>query len=565
MRMTTAFILCSVTAAFALQAPLLLEAVSKDNDRVEFSWRNNSTAYEGLIIVRREEAESDFSLLDSLHTVAETYTDTTVINNKTYHYGIIAYSESEVSDTSNIISVKVEIIAFVKPGLKVYWDTTVMTLTITDSSTIEKGYRIFRCVNFGEFTKIYQDEPDDAAFIGEVTWEDSDVTVNDWYQYYIEFYTDGKTEISDTAVTYTVKWSDVFGLTKKELILDEKLDEFPAHFKSWSCLVGDSILLNETNLPESTYSILNISDENGITIDGVGRSFVAEFEEAVVMDNMLIGKNGDYIYIAELKNNEFILLDKDTVYIEEMHIKIEDIRHAFNNNSYLTVSRYFGAKGGGRFFHNLYKIIDSKIVFDTSLHFFSYSRYDLGFKGDSMYVGGIYYGFYGGIRINDFTLDTPHSRLFRNFPRPPVEIRHSRMFGNYRTNDSLILAAADIQIDSTRKIVYIFSDTLLQAWRYTIQSGTEISNRQISKRPGLPLKGNVSVTARHRWIVIDLPIDSSPYTISLFDIQGKSLKRISGFEGNRLEIDTGDIQGIIVVTVNNGERVTGNKLLKIER
>ena len=271
-------ILCSMS--YALQAPYLYTADSVADTAIQLTWRNNSTAYQGIIILRATSAAAQYGAVDTASGSATSFTDIVKPSSQTtYYYALTAYSPTEHADTSNQDSAKITPLpfesTFVAPTFfVVFWDTLYHAASIgfRDTSNSAIGFRIFRSTNFGLFEMI-KDLPLSAQDAkGDVGYKDSTVSSNIWYMYYVVAYKGQQTLNSVTDTVFTFDVNAMKRGAPRKCVISDKIGSFPINYGNWSIKFGDTIVLNETNAPESSYSIIDVSNPRNPRFAGTGKS-----------------------------------------------------------------------------------------------------------------------------------------------------------------------------------------------------------------------------------------------------------------------------------------------------
>ncbi len=105
-------LLCQ-SALGQLQAPYLYTATAVGDavfgdTAVSLTWRNNSTAYQGITILRKDSTDLQYTVVTTVSGTATSFTDICKpLSQITYTYALTAISQTEHADTSNTISVTV--------------------------------------------------------------------------------------------------------------------------------------------------------------------------------------------------------------------------------------------------------------------------------------------------------------------------------------------------------------------------------------------------------------------------------------------------------------------------
>ena len=211
-------LVCSMS--YALNAPYLISATALSDSSVGLSWRNNDIATLGFIIQRKDSTETTFNIVDSVKSPIALACTTKGLRPLTlYTYQVIAYSATEVSDTSNSVQVTTlaQVIIFNRPSISVYWnyDTSKsVRIRISDNSNCETGYRIYRDEGFSSsFSLISQITSANPEHMDSIIWYDTTISPNTWYSYKVAAFTSNDSIFSDPCSTFT------FQTTKPQLWL----------------------------------------------------------------------------------------------------------------------------------------------------------------------------------------------------------------------------------------------------------------------------------------------------------------------------------------------------------
>ncbi|MCX8010503.1 MAG: glycosyl hydrolase family 18 protein, partial [Ignavibacteria bacterium] len=104
----------------ALSAPDSLKAENFSYEKVKLTWRDNSNSELGYLIERKNVAQPDYSILDTLIPNTTEYIDSTVSANVTYQYRVKCFNELGSSNYSNIVQI-----------------TTLTNLKLSDSKVLQ--------------------------------------------------------------------------------------------------------------------------------------------------------------------------------------------------------------------------------------------------------------------------------------------------------------------------------------------------------------------------------------------------------------------------------------------
>jgi hypothetical protein len=253
----TLFLCCVISSAAALNAPYLISADTLNDKEAQLIWRNNDFASTYILIIRKTNITA-WLPIDSVPAATTVFTDSTLHPATEYFYALIAKTQTTASDTSNIVSIMLPPASLVlkQPRILISWaEAAPILINYYDSSTTEKGFRLYRKQIAGNWVVIDSQTSGTPGDIGWKTFRDSLTLPNSWYSYKVQTYNDSNSLFSfDTAVfTYvTPKTTNKYSINY--------LSVFPALVNSWIEKFGDSLFFPEVKpLGGSGISIINIS------------------------------------------------------------------------------------------------------------------------------------------------------------------------------------------------------------------------------------------------------------------------------------------------------------------
>ncbi|MBN1757706.1 MAG: fibronectin type III domain-containing protein [Chitinispirillaceae bacterium] len=94
----------AVTVVHALDAPTIISAEALSAKSIMLSWRNNSTAYTGILVLRNVDGSEGFEILAETEGNTSTYLDDSLMSNTPYTYALVAVAGADTSDTSNMLT-----------------------------------------------------------------------------------------------------------------------------------------------------------------------------------------------------------------------------------------------------------------------------------------------------------------------------------------------------------------------------------------------------------------------------------------------------------------------------
>jgi hypothetical protein len=547
----------------ALQAPYLYSADSISDSTVHLTWRNNSTDYLGIIIMRKSETSTQFSVVDTATGSAALYDDNTVLPSAVpYVYALTAYSQTEHADTSNNDTVRITpkiTDSFAAPFmLSANWDSLTHSVTIQfyDSSTLETGFRIYRSKNFSSFNMIKDTVSPVPSQKGTFTYKDSAVSSNFWYQYYAVAYKAQQALGSDTDTVFTFIMGDYIKSTSRKCMLVRKTAVFPIKYKGWSLKSGDTIAFNETGTPDPTmFSIINISDPSQPKYMGFGTSEAARMlKPSISKNDFLFCTNNQILYCFRYDKGTLISVNQINYlgYIESFP--------GFVSNGHVVVSYYISTPFGDSgecieysFTSNQFSL-ESSSMFPQFNFFGNSSQHSIlertEYDGKYLAIARSSYS-YGAPGHLTYYADTMEQIIDFNFPSLPHAILFynptrglPRFVDNILVDTPEIKAANDIYIDTVKNIVCALSDTLLSI--YSCETRVGVPNPVSS----VPVRGRtlqiIPLTGINTACIM-LPAHARPATVSIYGISGRQLRRFENVAGNAVFWSHACLAGTFIV------------------
>ncbi|MBN1761182.1 MAG: fibronectin type III domain-containing protein [Chitinispirillaceae bacterium] len=265
------------TSAFALDAPYLIEVVGQGNTSVTLSWRNNSTAYTGILVLRKTDGSDVFDAVTETAGSESSYLDTALLSGTLYTYALIAIAGTDTSDTSNTL--KITLTRECDSSLydwqdgtdfltrsNLYWIDSSAKLQVSYRDIIcdEDGLIIFRregdSTIYTAIDTIFHEDPYDKS---TRIWFDTTCKPNRIYQYRFAMFKDTQLVWQEGEKTFTYNPEDFFIKDHDCISTVEKIGEIPVYFslpESWIMLKGDTLLVKESNTDSSVYTLIDISD-----------------------------------------------------------------------------------------------------------------------------------------------------------------------------------------------------------------------------------------------------------------------------------------------------------------
>jgi hypothetical protein len=163
-----ALLLLLSTSIFALPAPYLISTTAVSDTSIGLSWRNNSTSTTGFYVLRKQAGQTNYTIIDSAGPAITAFSDIKLVSSTKYYYRIIAFSATELSDSSNIDSATT--LASVCPtctpslfypntiyaNLVVSMDTVkqALSVSIEENACDDEGAILIRSFNGGPFDTV---------------------------------------------------------------------------------------------------------------------------------------------------------------------------------------------------------------------------------------------------------------------------------------------------------------------------------------------------------------------------------------------------------------------------
>jgi|GEM_PF-2290064 hypothetical protein len=587
-------IFCLSQAAFALQAPFLYTADSASDTTVQLTWRNNSTAYLGIIVLRKTAATGQYSVVDTAPGTATAFTDTVrPAAQTTYYYALTAYSQTEQADTSNVDSARVtpkpSLVVFSPPlRFRVSWDSTSHSMSISffDSSTIEKGYKIFRSTNFGTPLMIKDIPSAVPSLTGTISFNDSSVSANAWYLYYGTVYSGDSslTSQSDTIFTFdqNAMTSEMIKNASKKCILSNKISSFPIKYKSWSLEAGDTIVLNERGTPtDSMFSIINVSSPTNPTFAGTGTSVAAQIDTTTMSGACAMTKGQDIfgcysfqLYAFEYQNGIIRIINS----VQSPDF-FSHINPYFLSETTLVIAGSYSVSMGlvevstgyslaqYTFANNSLTFVDTTSFLPTTTDGMSGGDWDQ-LLGSIVWNGRYIVNAYRNASSasgNGPTMDSCAEIVDFNYPSLPKYcvshfLAHSPLIvDGILFEDSILRKMNNVMMDTVKNLVFALSDSELSVYNCQIVSG--ISHPVPSTHLTAQIL-HVGKGANGSASLIFLPHHTQPAAVSIFDLSGRRIARMEGIQGETVAWPHQNRAGVYILrAVLDGTAITAKVIL----
>lgn len=558
-----------VNNLFAIPAPYLIGLELTAYNYVTISWRNNSTDTKGFILIRKVNDEIIYKTIDSIPAPNESYIDSTVIPETKYYYGLFAYSEIEISDTSNIDTITTAEGIIQTTGIRIDWekDKKEIKINFREYSNIEKGFKIFRTENFSNFFMIKDTISPFPNLMGqEIHYNDKNIETNKWYSYYIEVYNDSISLQSHKDSTFTFDLLTLVETPSKQVKLGTEISTFPIRYKSWSMKVDTLILLSETNAPDSSYTIINISNPNNPIFLKYQKSFVALFDSInFICNTLMVGTpNNDALQRRSLYCYYFNGVDfafVDSIVQPPAPKEGPNLEKIMTIDDSTFLAEYFTKSGGDQYYNSIFSVTDTSLdeIYKKIINeWFDLHPYNQFFykrkcfcsinKSSEIYLAIIDYNY----KEAKWTW-YPH-------PEPNFDKIPRTLYGLALTEEELV-KAKEVFLDTLSKIAYIISDTTLKIFEYSEVAVSIFDNFTSSYSiPEKILK--ILPNPFTNSTIIYIPNHKKQTDISIYDVQGSLIYRVFNFKGSQFKWDAYSFpNGIYFLIVKIENEIYKSKLI----
>jgi hypothetical protein len=497
-----------------------------------------------------------------------------------YFYAIKAFSGTDTSDYSNIDSATTLRIPhiFKRPVLQnALWNLAARTIDVKyyDSSNCELGHKIMISEHFGPFEMKMDIISSDPSFTGDVSTNFSDVKLNTWYEIYVVTHDSAQNELvsQNIARVYTFNAQDMIDKYPR-MYLTKKISDFPIRLKGWALKNGDSILMTENNSPDSSYTILDVSDASKPVFKGYRKSIQPIFDFSYIIHAPDMNR---YPYPVKYfsKGNNLLCCKNDTI-----------LSYLFNGEEFTKVSKLSPAAilGQGLQFRGFYKgFDDSTILILTETIQWDYCREiyasitplksgiignpinAVDIKSEAAPFSGEHCLSYGCVYINDNKEITtgnngfvrsemcitdfsdsylaPHAIILNGSSPITMERNEDTLndkvissasylnlvqyAGNYLVRDSTLRAINFSFVDTLNKTAYLVFDSLLRIYKYdtmppagTIYSRSDNNSCPINKHSFI-----VSVRQSGQTVSLSLSRPANAGQLRIYTIAGRFIKQ----------------------------------------
>lgn len=164
-------------------APTSLASTAVSSSQINLSWIDNATNESGYYVDRSSDGVT-FTRIATLAAGAVSYSSTGLTSGATYWYRVCAYNSGGISDASNISTATTLLALPAAPSRLTLGSITSsqMTLSWTDNSSNESGFRIERSLNGSSYTEIAVVGPNIRSFVN------TGLTANTAYYFRVRAY-----------------------------------------------------------------------------------------------------------------------------------------------------------------------------------------------------------------------------------------------------------------------------------------------------------------------------------------------------------------------------------------
>jgi hypothetical protein len=534
----------------AVQAPYILTSTAVSNNAISIQWRNNEISAVGYVIFKRNASDGVWVNVGSRSKDTTTFTCTNLLPNTIYDFCVVAFNTTDTSLNSNVVSTQTSPAVFKQPRLQTIYDTlhTFITLTISDQSEAEIGYDVFKSCENDTFTILKHIDSPVPSEVGTFTIIDSAILNNKWYRFYVKaaipdsvWNNTKKDQVnfppvdsfsSEMNTIYTINYSKMVSTEDSIIVPGEKISSFPTGPYYWSTKINDSVLLGEKSYNDISYSVVNYSTPSIPKFEGVVRTGYP-----IAGGNLFADNNNIYISSGGWSD---ITSSGSNALISRLLISGGQL---ITQNVLTTVLTDPSSPCGRSHIQNIIGIYEDSILLfcehAVSTHYcYKLSKFtmllntpiyknigDLG-KTNLVYNKNLYYegamifmGYsYGIVSFSGFTIHPPLVKI----DSIPIQINR------YKTYDNRLKRANKVICDSTKHVLYIFSDSLLECYKYS----TAVKGLTQPVKKSL-----VAYTSRQ---------NRNSSTIEIFSIMGQRVGSVSSRRynnGNTLQTS----QGVYIV------------------
>ncbi len=491
------FLQLAIGSAFALQAPTLNEVSVDDGNIATLKWRNNVLQSDGNVISRLTvgamAGENAWVPVATVGKAIDTFKDKGVKGGPRVCYkvsvldlaGNPAASDSLCADSKKIfLPVKIDDL-----GYDAASHATI--LHFQDLSNTEKGYRIYRGKTGDSLSLIGELRTGDSLITGPLTYTDREnLREYEYYSYRVEIHNDSQSQKSSVSRAFTFNLPALVKSWPHIIKFGTELGGIPVKYwvanpmirESWALKSGDSILIRETGAPDSSYSLLDVSDPKVPLFKGYHHSKIPLPANGISHGNKFFGIKWIRPWVGALEylkfvNGDFQLVQEDTLVMTNVY------SFSFSKDSVLIM------ESDCRVDTTLFKPAGSPCqsfysVTDTSMKLAYRNLWPLGIRGTINNSGRIMLQPYdlslsgGLLTIDDYRFQGPRrftlaiDGYFASGLKWPIPVASEPDYlidpsVGVPINPSKGTVPVTILLDKPKHLAYVFQPEAMSVWNYS--------------------------------------------------------------------------------------------------
>jgi hypothetical protein len=538
---------------FSLQAPYLIDAAANKERIIDVSWRNNSTDYDSVYILRKSDNEA-FSVVRRLIGTKSEYPDSNLIPSHTYIYALIAKSADAFSDTSNSDTVTtLDFLcsfsvadASIHAKISAEWESTHLytQITYTDSFCDERVLKIY-CIEGNNSPRLIKTI--DSAYTRKMstTIKDTPSTYNRWCTYYsMSGDSSGMFYEKSSDRIFTLNTSTFFNQDSFTIDTEAFVSKYPIYAygdsNTWAVKHGDSIWIKESNTADTVYSIINVEDPANPVFKGyrtysVPCSLSQKGSPKICGNKLFMGK-----VLYRITDNGPEVINKSLPYsvITNNYLTYSGVK--FYNDSLLLIPTNGVFTGIGILQDSTILASVTDVGTIDSIAVLPIGDYNNSSMGDSYssIVCGPYHNFLFGYIINYYRKSGTDTRYIdfiqyfddsKNFylskglyyktdtayPTPP------KLVNGYVMGDSLFIKAKFTYLDTVKKIAYLIQDSSMTVYSYKLTANENVPVKKLSTNK--KCEQSFKAFYSNRQVIISAPDEFINGTAAIFDIKGRTI------------------------------------------
>jgi len=549
-------------AVYSLQAPTIINVTGNNANKLSLTWRNNSVNYDSIIVLRKTNA-APFSIAAKTGGTIQAYTDTGLGFLQKYYYALVAFNQTEKSDTSNIDSATTASAPLlcslsvsntsVKMGtFTATWNADSLKTNIqygSDTFCDDNRIEIYRQAKDGAV--ILLSGKDTSIGSKPYTFVDVPDKFNSWYIYSFKIGNGSSFRTAfDTVFTFNSKtFFDTMQIVHKQI-----LSTFPISLNStsmWALKHNDSLWIKEANTDSNVYSVIDVKDpanpafktyktftrplysNNGITCGNTlyyGQALYSAVDTGLFKVHMS-GTTGliwpDPYSQGSWQTTAFGFFVNDTIL--------------------LTFTQYTHGKGSFGYTAICHETVDFKE--------FTYRRINEPYCNKmfaqirTQTISGT-----DSIINNEYMFaeyfDT--SKVYiDSFVKYSGTITTPFLVSNYITSDTIFTKANYVFLDTIKKNAFVLTNSLLTIYSYDFTAQTAIAakpfSNQMSATASIP-----RISYSNGYIKLSVPADYINGKVTFFDVRGRLVANINKFSNSEMRFSANSFgNGIFVAVFDN--------------